>query len=135
MSFEEAWSIVKTVQPWDRCLLADSPEECPNRRMSSEIGLCNTCYNKALDHEEGNRDPNVNAGKRANRWPSRGYDQDIEDLMRGDGSDETGGPGLVDDVRMLVMQGMAVMEAVREVARLNGVEGRDLMRAYTEAYR
>jgi len=27
------------------------------------------------------------------------------------------------------------MEAVREVARLNGLDGRDLMRAYTEAYR
>jgi len=63
------------------------------------------------------------------------YDQDIEDLMHGDGSNETGGPSLTDDVRMLVMQGMAVMDAVREVARLSGVDGRDLMRAYTEAYR
>ena len=66
---------------------------------------------------------------------AKDYDQDIEDLMHGDGNDETGGPSLTDDVRMLVMQGMAVMEAVREVARLSGVDGRDLMRAYTEAYR
>ena len=145
MSFEDAWSVVKSplgdsgrFHRGERCLLADSPEECPNRRIrNSEIGLCNTCYNKALDYEEENRDPNDNAprGKIANRWPSRGYDQDVEDLMHGDGSDETGGASLTDDVRMLVMQGMAVMEAVREVARLNGLEGRDLMRAYTEAYR
>jgi|MDTC01.1.fsa_nt_gb hypothetical protein len=58
------------------------------------------------------------------------YDQDIEDLI-----DADGGVSFTQDVRMLVMQGMAVMEAVREVARLNGLDGRDLMRAYTEAYR
>jgi hypothetical protein len=58
------------------------------------------------------------------------YDQDIEDLI-----DADGGVSFTQDVRMLVMQGMAVMEAVREVARLNGLDGRDLMRAYTEVYR
>ncbi len=41
----------------------------------------------------------------------------------------------VDDVRSLVEQGMSVMEAVQQVCRLVGCKGRDLMRAYTEAYR
>ena len=43
-------------------------------------------------------------------------------------------PG-VEEVRDLVQQGMEVMPAVREVARLLGVDGRKLMGAYVEAYR
>ena len=41
----------------------------------------------------------------------------------------------VEEVRDLVQQGMEVMPAVREVARLLGLEGSELMRAYVEAYR
>ena len=41
----------------------------------------------------------------------------------------------IDDVRDLVMQGMPVMEAVSQVARLVGVSGRQLMLAYVKAYR
>ena len=43
-------------------------------------------------------------------------------------------PG-VEEVRDLVQQGMEVMPAVREVARLLGVDGRKLMGAYVRAYR
>ena len=39
------------------------------------------------------------------------------------------------EVRDLVEQGMPVMEAVQQVCRLVGCKGRDLMRAYVEAYR
>ncbi len=49
------------------------------------------------------------------------YDYDEEDF--------------VEEVRDLVEQGMPVMEAVQQVCRLVGCKGRDLMRAYTEAYR
>ena len=41
----------------------------------------------------------------------------------------------VDEVRSLVEDGMPVMMAVQTVCRLVGCKGRDLMRAYTEAYR
>lgn len=41
----------------------------------------------------------------------------------------------VEEVRDLVQQGMEVMPAVREVARLLGVDGRELMGAYVRAYR
>ncbi len=41
----------------------------------------------------------------------------------------------VEEVRDLVQRGMGVMPAVREVARLLGLEGSELMRAYVEAYR
>ena len=41
----------------------------------------------------------------------------------------------VEEVRDLVQQGMEVMPAGREVARLLGLEGSELMRAYVEAYR
>ena len=41
----------------------------------------------------------------------------------------------VDEVRSLVEEGMPVMEAVQTVCRLVGCKGRDLMRAYVEAYR
>ena len=41
----------------------------------------------------------------------------------------------VSEVRDLVEQGMPVMEAVQQVCRLVGCKGRDLMRAYVEAYR
>ena len=41
----------------------------------------------------------------------------------------------VDDVRGLVMQGYQVMDAVRQVSRIAGVNGSELMRAYVEAYR
>jgi len=41
----------------------------------------------------------------------------------------------IDDVRDLVMQGMPVMQAVSQVARLVGVSGRQLMLAYVKAYR
>jgi hypothetical protein len=41
----------------------------------------------------------------------------------------------VEEVRDLVQQGMEVMPAVREIARLLGLKGSELMRAYVEAYR
>tara|TARA_B100001175_G_scaffold90732_1_gene76512 strand:+ start:8029 stop:8664 length:636 start_codon:yes stop_codon:yes gene_type:complete len=41
----------------------------------------------------------------------------------------------VDDVRELVMQGYEVMDAVRQVSRILGLNGSKLMRAYVEAYR
>tara|TARA_R110000765_G_scaffold289716_2_gene385790 strand:- start:22 stop:270 length:249 start_codon:yes stop_codon:yes gene_type:complete len=41
----------------------------------------------------------------------------------------------VSEVRSLVEDGMPVMVAVQEVSRLVGCKGRDLMRAYVEAYR
>jgi hypothetical protein len=41
----------------------------------------------------------------------------------------------VDDVRDLVEQGMHPFEAVEQVARIVGVSGKDLFRAYVEAYR
>lgn len=43
-------------------------------------------------------------------------------------------PG-VEEVRDLVQQGMEVMPAVQQVARLLGVDGRKLMGAYVKAYR
>ena len=119
MSFEEAWSIVKTVpvSPWERCLLADGPEECPNRRMkNSGLGLCASCYNGALDYEKKNRDPNDNAPRGEIEYAKEEKD-------------------FVEEVRDLVEQGMDVMSAVRNVARLLDLDGRNLMRAYTEAYR
>ena len=41
----------------------------------------------------------------------------------------------VDDVRGLVEQGYEVMDAVRQVSRILGLNGSKLMRAYVEAYR
>lgn len=41
----------------------------------------------------------------------------------------------VDDVRELVMQGYEVMDAVRQVSRILGLNGSKLMRAYVEAYK
>lgn len=52
-----------------------------------------------------------------------------------DNAGEEGAKAFVEEVRDLVEQGMDVMSAVRNVARLLGLDGRDLMRAYTEAYR
>ena len=85
MSFEEAWVIVKneprerqhhpikrrTTAPtrgdWEMCIMNQSEEKCPNRIMTgangleSPLGLCASCYNRALDYEKMNRDPNDTA--------------------------------------------------------------------------
>ena len=61
-----------------------------------------------------------------------------EDLPIGNAVDNSGPDGVaafVAEVRDLVEQGMDVMSAVRNVATLLDLDGRDLMRAYTEAYR
>lgn len=62
----------------------------------------------------------------------------VKEMPMGDAVDNAGEEGVmafVDEVRDLVEQGMDVMTAVSNVARLLGLDGRDLMRAYTEAYR
>jgi len=42
---------------------------------------------------------------------------------------------VVEEVRDYVEAGMSWMQAVQEVAAIYGVKGRDLARAYTEAYK
>jgi hypothetical protein len=72
------------------------------------------------------------------RGPVKKYDDTpIDDLTpSGQIRHAMNGPeDFVEEVRDLVEQGMPVMEAVQQVCRLVGCKGRDLMRAYTEAYR
>jgi hypothetical protein len=139
MSFEQAWVIVKneprerqhhpikrrtTAPPrkGERCLMYESGEACPNRTMTganglqSPLGLCASCYNRALDYEKKNRNPNDNAPRGEIEYAKEEKD-------------------FVEEVRDLVEQGMDVRSAVSNVARLLDLDGRNLMRAYTEAYR
>ena len=73
------------------------------------------------------------------RGPVKKYDEnpDGEDLTPSGQLqyEMNGAEDFVEEVRDLVEQGMPVMEAVQQVCRLVGCKGRDLMRAYTEAYR
>jgi len=73
------------------------------------------------------------------RGPVKKYDEnpDGEDLTPSGQlrHEMNGAEDFVEEVRDLVEQGMPVMEAVQQVCRLVGCKGRDLMRAYTEAYR
>ena len=72
------------------------------------------------------------------RGPVKKYDDTPIDDLTPSGQlrhEMNGAEDFVEEVRDLVEQGMPVMQAVQQVCRLVGCKGRDLMRAYTEAYR
>lgn len=61
-------------------------------------------------------------------WPS----QQVKDFEQDEAQSYMNG---IEEVRDLVQQGMEVMPAVREVARLLGLDGRTLFGIYVRAYR
>ncbi len=117
MSFEEAWSLVKGMNPvrCNKCMWKGEEEDLVMFEDEDGFGKgCPKCETDAylMDLEEAVEMFNLDSGHNA---------MDMKEA--------------VEAVRGLVEQGNSVMPSVKLVADQLDIKGRDLMREYTEAYR
>lgn len=123
-----AWNVVKT----EADLPPDILEEIENHQMYCDGEDCACCSGEG-GHHGGCVDcligPHTGAGTDSDEWMgSRPEGEHSFDTL------EAARP--IEDVHDLVMNdNVSWMEAVRAVAEIYGMKGRDLARQYTEAYK
>lgn len=133
-----AWNVVKT----EVDLPPDILEEIENHQLYCDGEDC-ACCNTEGGHHGGCVDclmgPEWGMKNNPDNWKGAGPDSDEWMASRPEGEhsfDTLEAARPIEDVHDLVMNdNVSWMEAVRAVAEIYGMKGRDLARQYTEAYK